>query len=495
MHKYLIIFIFFISYLDALDTMAIKENVLAYIDSLDHPNRELDNRFSKNLAISKEAHNTHITIYTIGLAMVSEEKNVTISSPGNVQIMYKDIPSAVDLSSVSMVFDKNVTLYSQKYAYDIVNFSSLLRRYIGKNVLYINHEKDEKQKSAILLAMNPIIIQDLKSGNIFTPFKVFFENIPEDMAVTPTLFWDVYTEAKDLLVKLEYLTDKIIWRSDYNLYLRENNRFDLNSWITINNNSGAVYRDANITIVTGKIKKTKTKESNSTVEIEKKVLDTVDLAQKNSREYSLYRVPHIETLKNKEEKQISFIHGTSIAYKEYLLNDETYDLNDHNLSSIQFSKILAFENTITNHLGSALPQGIVRIYNYDSLSSKRFIGSTPIRNIKEGETVELTVGTTSEVIGEERVTSSDTNGLQKHISYRIKLKNASHAYRVVKLKRTLNDNVGEVVIKDSCQTQCKKETLDPLTNLYTIELKPEQIYELEIKYLINSKVASKKEHL
>ena len=67
--------------------------------------------------------------------------------------------------------------------------------------------------------------------------------------------------------------------------------------------------------------------------------------------------------------------------------------------------------------------------------------------------------------------------------------------KIVKLKRTLKDNVGEVTVKDSCKKQCKKENIDALTNLYTIELKPEQIYELEIKYLINCKVESKKEQL
>jgi hypothetical protein len=476
----------------AIDFKKLKEDIYLYIDALDHPNREGGNIFNKNLAIAGDAINTKITIYSVGLAMVTEEKNVTIDRPGNVKIMYKDIPSAVDLSSVSMVFDKNVTLYSQKYAYDIVNFTSLLRRYIGKYILYIKTENDKKQKKATLLAMDPIIIQDLKSGNIFTPFKVFFENIPEDMAVTPTLFWDVNTQAKELGIKLEYLADKIIWKSDYNLYLKENNLFDLNSWITITNNSGASYTDANITIVTGQVKQVEIKEDNNTIAVERNALRSVGLAKKSDSEYSIYTVPHIEELKNKEEKQISFIHGTSIAYYEYLLNEESYDLNDTNLSEIHFSKILAFDNSKSNHLGTSLPQGIVRIYNYDTLSNKRFIGSTNINNIKEDETVELTVGESKEIIGEEKVISSDNDGLQKHITYTIKLKNSSNKIKIVKLKRALKDKVGDVSVKDSCQEQCKKENIDELTNLYTIELKPNQIYELEIKYLINTKADIKK---
>jgi len=140
----------------------------------------------------------------------------------------------------------------------------------------------------------------------------------------------------------------------------------------------------------------------------------------------------------------------------------------------------------------ALPQGIVRIYNYDTLSNKRFIGSTNINNIKNDEVVELAVGETAEVIGEERVISSDTDGFKKHITYMIKLKNASAKSKVVKLKRELKDKVGEVIVNDSCQKQCEKETINELGNLYTIELGPNQIYELEIKYIINTKVDIKK---
>ena len=492
MFKLLLIFSFIISNTSAIDFKALKEDIYTYIDGLDHPNRDKRNKFSKNLEIAGDARNTKITIYSVGLAMVSEEKNVTIARPGNVNIMYSGIPSAVDLSSVSMVFDKNVTLYSQRYAYDVVNFSSLLHRYLGKYVLYIDAENDVKQKKATLLAMDPIIVQDLKSGHIFTPFKVFFENIPEDMAVTPTLFWDVHTKAKELEIKLEYLTDKIQWKSDYNLYLKENHLFDLDSWITISNNSGASYKDANITIVTGKIKQVPVKEGNNTVEVEKKALDNIELTKTSNSEYALYKVPHIEELNHKEEKQISFIHGRSIAYHEYLLHEENYDLNDTNLSEICFSKILAFKNSSTNHLGTALPQGVVRIYHNDTLSNKRFLGSTNINNIKVDDMVELNVGESQALIGEEKVISSETEGLQKHITYTIKLKNASDETKTVKLKRSLKDKVGEVRVEDSCQKQCEKERIDTLVNLYTITLTPRQIYELEIKYLINTKADIKK---
>ncbi len=492
MFKFLLVFLVFIVNCYAIDFEVLKENIMIYIDSLDHPNKEIGNKFSKNLAITGEAYNTHITIYSVGFAMVSEEKNVHIEKPGNVKIMYSDVPSAVDLSSISMVFDKNVTLYSQKYAYDVVNFASLLKRHIGKYVLYINSQKDKEQKKATLLATDPIIVQDIKSENIFAPFKVFFENIPEDMAVTPTLFWDIKTEAKELGIRLEYLTDKITWRSDYNLYLKENKVFDLNSWITISNNSGASYTDANITIVTGTVKKIQTKESNKTLEMEKTVLETTNVTEKSANEYSLYPVPHIKELKNKEEKQISFIHGDKIKYHVYLFNDKTYDLSDSNTSTIHFSKVLAFENTKANQLGSALPQGKVRIYKYNTLSSKRFLGSTTVNNIKENETVELSMGETSDVIGEERVTFATQDAFKKHIIYVIKLKNSSNRNVHVKLKRTLTDKVGEVHIEDSCKEQCKKEKINNLSYLYNIQLKTNQIYEFEIRYLINTKANIKK---
>ncbi len=495
MLKLFVLLLLLVSHIQAIDFSSIKDNIVTYVEALDHPNKEVGNTFSKNLAITEKSINMHITIYSAGLAMVFEEKSVTIPTPGNVKIMYSDVPSKIDLSSVSMVFDKNVTLYSQKFAYDVVNFDSLLKRYVGKYILYINDENDEKQKKATLLATNPIIIRDLKSGNIFTPFKVFFENIPEDMAVTPTLFWDINTKSEQLGIKLEYLTDAIMWESDYNIYLKDNGEFDLNSWITITNNSGASYKDANITIVTGKINRVKYKDDNSSKTHKQSVSKVKKSKQKDSAEYAFYSVPHKEDLKNNEKKQITFIQGKGIPYKIYLMNDKQYDFKDLNKTVLKFSKVLAFENRISNHLGIALPQGIVKIYSYDTLSSKRFMGSTPIANIKENETVELIIADTKDVIGEEKMLSFKQTDIKEHITYVIKLKNTSSKMRAVKLKRSIPDKVGDVSIKDSCQKQCRKEQVSNLSILYHISLKPDQIYELEITYEINTKADVKKENL
>ena len=488
MQKLLLLSLWLLTQTYAIDLNSLKEEVINYVDALDHPNREVDNIFSHNLAKAKEAKNTHITIYSVGLAMVWEEKHVTISKPGNVNIMYADVPSRVDLSSVSMVFDHNVTLYSQKYAYDVVNFSSLLRRYIGKYILYISDKSDKKQKRATLLAMDPIIVKDLKSGNIFTPYKVFFENIPEDMAVTPTLFWHLNTQAKELGIRLEYLTDGISWKSDYNLYLKNDHTLDLNSWITIANNSGASFKDANITIVTGKVQKVKVKDSNLTTDKKNKTVP-----KEKEDDYALYTIHNKEDFKNKEEKQISFVRGEKIRYDQYILNDKVYDFTESNKSVLHFSKEIAFENSQTNNLGFALPEGTVRVYKYDTLSSKRFIGATEIGNIKAGEMITLRIGESDKIIGEERMIQDSKTEGKEHVGYRIKLKNSADKAMTIRLKRSIPNKVGEVEMKDSCQKNCQRALLSKLATLYTIRLEPEQIYELKIRYFINAKVQMKKE--
>jgi len=489
MHKLLILLLWLFTGTYAMDFDTIKESVVRYVDALDHPNREVDNKFSQNLAIAKESLNTHITIYTEGLAMVWEEKNVSIAKPGNVKVMYMGVPSKVDLSSVSMVFDKKVALYSQKYAYDVVNFTSLLHRYLGKYILYTEDKLDNKQKRATLLATDPIIVRDLKSGNIFTPYKVFFENIPEDMAVTPTLFWHLNTQAKELGIRLEYLTDGISWKSDYNLYLKDNRFLDLNSWITIANNSGTSFKDANITIVTGKIKKVKIKDANITA---KTHTEKSPVTRKESSEYTLYPIKHKEDFKNKEEKQIAFVRGKHIKYSAYILNDKLYDFKDSNRSVLHFSRIIAFENSKENNLGNALPEGTVRVYNYDTLSSKRFVGAAEIGNIKVGETVTLHIGENRNIIGEEKMTRSMQTDSKEHFIYKIKLRNSMENPMTVRLKRSIPDKVGMVTVKDNCQKGCQKKVLSKRSMLYTLEMQAEEIHELEIDYFIDSTTKAKK---
>jgi hypothetical protein len=484
----------------ALDFQAIKKSVLEYINSLDHPNRDTSNTFSKNLAIAGKAHHTEITIYSAGLAIVSQEKNVTLDHSGNVKLMYTDVPSKVDLSSVSMLFDHNVTLYSQKYAYDVVNYQSLLRRYVGKYVLYIDEKGDKKQKKAILLATDPIIIKDVKSGIIFTPYKVFFENIPEDMAVTPSLFWDLHTDAEELTIKLEYLTDAISWKSDYNLYLKSSQSLDLSSWITASTHSGASFRDAKITVVTGEVQRLKQpKEHNQSSDTAPAPLPKEsELSQENNTSrYSVYEIPHRENLMNKEQKQIVFIRKKGISYRRYLLNEKTYHFNEANSTTLSFSNILAFENRLSNHLGVSLPRGVVRVYDYGSagVANRRFIGSTTMPDIKEGELIELNIGKDKEVTAIEKMQIQKGTDGKRTVHYRITVKNMGDRIKPIKLRRTIPKQVDDVTITDTCQDPCSSEKPSKLSRLYRIDLEADKHYELNITYILTPVAKSVKESL
>jgi len=500
MVKRFLILILLISQSQALDFHSLKKRIVEYVGSLDHPNRDTSNTFSKNLAIAGEAHHTTITIYSAGLAIISEEKNVTLDHGGNVKLMYKDVPSKVDLSSVSMIFDHNVTLYSQKYAYDVVNYESLLRRYVGKYILYIGEKGDKKQKKATLLATKPIIVKDAKNGTIFTPYKVFFENIPEDMAVTPSLFWDLRTDATSLVIKLEYLTHAISWKSDYNLYLKSDKLFNLNSWITASNHSGASYKDAKITVVTGKVKQVKhASDQNKTkqAEIQPQPEKIDHLQDSNRSRYSAYVIPHRENLQNKEEKQIVFIRKKGISYAQYLLNEKVYRFDEENLTKLSFSKVLAFKNSQTNHLGISLPQGVVRVYNYRTggLTGHRFIGSTTMQDIKKDELVELRIGEAEGVVADEQLMTHTSTPKEQTIRYRIRIKNSKERAREIKLKRSIPAQVEKVTIQDNCKAPCQRKKLSDLSLIYTVDLNVGETYELDITYRLKAEKNSPKESL
>jgi hypothetical protein len=483
----------------AIDLQNIKEDVLKYVNSLDHPHRDMSNTFSKNLVIADDADSTHMMIYMSDVAMISQKKHVSIPGKGDMKLMYTGIPSKVDISSVSMLFDKEVKLFSQQYAYDVISYDSLLRRYRGKYVLYTNSALDKKRSRGTLLSIDPVIVQDIKDNSIFKPHQIFFEDIPDDMAGTPSLFWDIHTEAKSLDIQLEYLTKGISWKCDYNVYIKDDTHLNLRSWITIKNESGAFYRDANISLISGEVKqvvqKVESNEANKTAKADTPsfVVDDEDNSSEKAPKYVLYKIEHMENIKNNETKQISFIESKDIRYSSYLHNEADYTLKDFGEQKLHFSQMLLFENSQKNQLGISLPPGVMRFYKNDALRGKYFMGSSSLPRVNGGKMVDIVLGSSHDIIGTEKVVAHKESNGRVHVVYKITLENYSTEEKTVKVLRAFPGTAKELKIADSCKDICQKKKLSALATRYSLKLKAGETYAFEIHSSAKKEAESKGE--
>ena len=439
---------------------------------------------SENLAVANSPKSISLTIYNKNLAMINEERKATIDHPGKVKLMYPGIPSAIDTSSVIASFRQNATLFSQNYSFDVISYDSLLKYHLGKTINYIEKKDSVEIKDGTLLATSPLLVRERNFGVIFTPYQVFFPDIPKDMAVKPSLFWNLKTDARVLDIKLKYLSKGLSWKSDYTVDLIDDHALELNSWITISNNSGASYRDANITVLAGEVNLPEP-QYNRRVYAKRAMAaseDSGNIQNEAFSGYHIYKIPFRESIKDKERKQISFIRKKGINYQKYALNTEIVYFNNFGERKLQFDQIVAFKNSKKNHLGIPLPRGIVRVYKEDAGHISRFVGASTIRDIPKDEKVKLKIGKYFDIVGKERVTDYKETRTEKHISYEITLSNHGEKSEVVKLKKSIPANRGKLTVTDSCGKGCSKEKLNAFTNEYTLHLKPDESYTMTVKY-------------
>ena len=87
------------------------------------------------------------------------------------------------------------------------------------------------------------------------PVRVIFDRVPENLRARPTLSVTVQSErAGRRPVTLTYLSAGLGWSADYvALFDEANGRMDVQGWITLTNNSGTPYVNANTLLVAGAV--------------------------------------------------------------------------------------------------------------------------------------------------------------------------------------------------------------------------------------------------
>ena len=85
------------------------------------------------------------------------------------------------------------------------------------------------------------------------PGRLAFPGVPDTLRDTPTLVISLLNPSAGMQnLELSYLTSGLAWRADYVAELNaDDDRLDLNGWVTLTNQSGAAYPNAKLQLVAG----------------------------------------------------------------------------------------------------------------------------------------------------------------------------------------------------------------------------------------------------
>ncbi|MBR3654931.1 MAG: DUF4139 domain-containing protein [Elusimicrobia bacterium] len=372
-----------------------------------------------------------VTIYNDNFALVRDTKEVDVKV-GKQTIEVDDVSAKIDPTSVLPKFlsdANNITILEQNYDFDLVNSNKLLQKYIGKDITverYLPNSQKEKISGKLLSVQGGTIIKTNNDKIVINPSgEISLPKMPDGLMLKPTLSWLINSKvAGKKKLELTYKTTGFSWVADYVAVLdKDDKKVDLNAWVTINNTSGATYKDAKLKLVAGDVNTVKPATRATGVMLAKNAVmaeaayDEAGFQEQSFFEYHIYQLQRKADLKDNEKKQIEFTAAQNVPVeKKY-----TYQSSKNNKVEIS----LKFKNNKASNLGIPLPKGKVRVFKSDG-DSIEFVGEDTIDHTPENKDMRLTLGNAFDVTAEKKMTSSSRNNSSKQSeeTYEIVLKNA-----------------------------------------------------------------------
>jgi len=355
-----------------------------------------------------------LTVYNGDLGLVREIREVDLPA-GILALEFADVASRIDPATVlvrSVGGSSGLRVIEQNYEYDLLNPQKLLDKYVGRMVT-LRTSTGAAIKARLLSSNNGPIYEIDGEIHMGHPGQVVLPGIPEDLISRPTLVWRLdNASAGARRVEASYLTSGMTWKADYVLALDvADERADLSGWVTLDNRSGATYRDATLKLVAGDVNRARSDNDPRGVMMKMAAADAAresTFKEEGFFEYHLYSLEGRTTVKDNQTKQISLLSagGVPVAKRLVFFGAGSYYRGRFGspISNQKVGVFLEIANTAASRLGLPLPRGIVRVYKADAGGSMQFVGEDAIDHTPKDETIRIKMGDAFDVVGERQQT-------------------------------------------------------------------------------------------
>ena len=392
-----------------------------------------------------EQKSVAVTVYNSNIGLVREVRNLTLPK-GELSLRFSGVAAQINPATVyikSLTSAQGLGILEQNYEYDLLTPGKLLDKYVGKKItLVLKQTENNTDKftptEATLLANNEGQVWQIGNQIVINPTNIAefrFPQLPEGLIAKPTLVWkleNTTTAAQN--VEASYLTGGLNWRADYVLVLNpQETKADLTGWVTLTNESGTEYRNAQLQLVAGDVNRVREEAPAANG----MTLDSVRSMAKSSSafqqedlfEYHLYTLERPTTLKNAQTKQINLLEGQGISVrKKFSLFGQQFYYRDYNQPGNPIKEkvgaYIEFINSEGNQLGQPLPAGILRLYKADSKGGQQFLGEDRIDHTPRNENISVKVGDAFDIVAERKQTDyKRINDKVTEYAYEISLRN------------------------------------------------------------------------
>lgn len=359
-----------------------------------------------------------LTIYNSNIALVKDVRDIEIAA-GNQELRFMDVASEIMPTTVhvkSLTDAQGLKVLEQNYEYDLISPEKLLEKYVGKEVRILDknyYTGQEQLVTATLLSTTGSPVYQVGDEiHVGLPGRVILPQLPENLLSKPTLVWLLRgVTAATHKIEASYLTNQITWEADYVVVLdADDAKADLSGWVSIDNKSGATYKNATLKLVAGEVHRVQPKIAYQRAMVMAEAAaapETSQFKEEGFFEYHLYTLDRPATVKSNQTKQMTLLSATDIpVVKRLTLQGQpvyfTSELPDAELPPQKVSVTLEVENAQKNNLGVPLPKGTVRVYKEDKEGSLQFVGEDSIDHTPKDETVKVKLGEAFDVTGQRK---------------------------------------------------------------------------------------------
>ncbi len=385
-----------------------------------------------------------LTIYNDNFAVVREARNMKFEEGQNT-VRFTDVASAIDPTSVKFACLSApglVSVLEQNYEYDLVNAESLLKRYIDKEVIIaIKGSGSDARKfvrGTLLAAVGPdLIVKGTEGLEVISRAgveEISLKEMPGDLVTKPTLVWLADAQkAGEQLCEVTYTTGAISWRADYSAVLNaDDTGLDFSGWVTIDNRSGAGYKDATLKLIAGDVRRLQPPmemEMMGKGAMMRTMAAAPAFEEKAFMEYHMYTLGRKSTINNNQVKQIEFIEpATDVQAKKIFVYERTgWRWQQGRSAQPEKGKVnvkIEFENKKENKLGIALPKGRVRVFKVDPADeSLQFVGEDEIDHTPKNEKLSLYIGDAFDIVAEHTMTDFREQWGRRYETHKVEIRN------------------------------------------------------------------------
>ena len=385
-----------------------------------------------------------VTVYNDGRGLVREERHLDLLAGAN-EVRFMDVAEQIQAPTVRVapVEGAPFSVLEQNYEYDLLSPAKLLDKFVGQTLTLVqqkmmNNSTVDEAVEAKLLSNNAGTVWEIGGRIVVNPpySRMIFPNVPENLIAKPTLVWQIGAPiAGKRRIEASYITGGMQWNADYVLSLDPSEeRAGLQGWVTVNNNSGASYKDAKLKLVAGDVHKARPNQPalRGRMAAAEMAMNKAAFAEEGLFEYHLYTLDRPSTIKNAQTKQIQLLQAEGIKIvKDYVLDGGIQYFQSVWSGPATKEKIkvfVGFKNSeATPGLGQPLPKGIVRVFKKDRSGSPQLIGEDNIDHTPRNEDIRLELGNAFDVVAERRQTDfrhlSQRPGTVYESAHQIKIRN------------------------------------------------------------------------